>query len=33
MKKFLLALFATLSLASGADKYPLHDLRTELVKG
>lgn len=32
MKKFLLALFATLSLASGADKHPLHGLHAELVK-
>ena len=32
MKKFLLALFATLSLASGADKHPLHGLHAELAK-
>jgi acyl-CoA thioesterase I len=32
MGKFLLALFATLSLASGADQHPLHDMRAELVK-
>lgn len=32
MGKFLLTLFATLSLASGADKHPLHDLRAELAK-
>lgn len=32
MGKFLLALFATLSLASGADKHPLHDLHAELLK-
>lgn len=32
MAKFLLALLATLTLATGAEKHPLHDLHAELLK-